>query len=205
MDVLTLAGFAAALALSTASPGPTITTLVARVIARGRNGALPFCAGLILGDVIWLVAAVFGLSLLAEAAQPVLAVLKWAGVAFLLWLAWKAWTAPVVLPGQGAASPLRGEGARLAATGITLTLGNPKTMLFYTAITPALLDVGRVDAAGLGALAVVLVVVYAGVLAAYVAAALRARHLLRSTRAVRAVNRTAGVAMAGAAAAVATR
>ncbi len=203
MDVLTLAGFAAALALSTASPGPTIAALVARVLARGRAGAVAFCGGLILGDLVWLAAAVFGLALLAEAAQPVLAVLKWAGVAFLLWLAWKAWTAPAVLPQD--MPPPRGEGARLAVTGVTLTLGNPKTMLFYTAITPALVDVGQVDLGAFLALGAVLVVVYAAVLLAYVVAALRARHLLRSTRAVRAVNRAAGAAMAGAAAAVATR
>lgn len=203
MDALTLAAFAGALALSTASPGPTITTLVARVLARGRPGAAAFCLGLVVGDLLWLAAAVFGLALLAEAAQPVLAVLKWAGVGFLLWLAWKAWTAPAVLPQD--MPPPRGDGARLALTGITLTLGNPKTMLFYTAITPALMDVGQVTMAGFLALGTVLVLVYAAVLAAYVAAALRARHLLRSTRAVRAVNRAAGAAMAGAAAAVATR
>jgi len=203
MDALTLVAFAATLALSTASPGPTITTLVARVLARGRAGAGAFCLGLVLGDLVWLGAAVFGLSLLAEAAQPVLAVLKWAGVAFLLWLAFKAFTAPAALPAE--AAPPRGEGARLAFAGIALTLGNPKTMLFYTAITPALVDVGAVGARDLLALSAVLVVVYAAVLAAYVLAALKARHLLRSTRAVRRVNQAAGVAMTGAAVAVATR
>lgn len=203
MDPLALAGFAAALALSTASPGPTIAALVARVLARGRHGAAAFCAGLILGDLIWLAAAVFGLALLAEAAQPVLAALKWAGVVFLLWLAWKAWTAPPVLPSDTPAPP--GAGGRLALAGTTLTLGNPKTMLFYTAITPALLDLGAAGAAEFAALGLVLALVYAAVLAAYVAMALRARHLLRSTRAIRAANRGAGAAMAGAAAAVATR
>lgn len=203
MDALTLLAFGAALALSTASPGPTITTLVARVLARGRPGAAAFCIGLILGDLVWLAAAVFGLSLVAEAAQPALAVLKWAGVGFLLWLAWKAWNAPAALPAEMPAPA--GEGARLALTGIALTLGNPKTMLFYTAITPAVLDLGRVDLPGFAALAAVLVVVYAAVLAGYVVTALKARHLLRSTRAVRRVNQAAGLAMAGAAATVATR
>jgi threonine/homoserine/homoserine lactone efflux protein len=124
-------------------------------------------------------------------------------VAFLLWLAWKAWTAPAAMPTD--AAPPRGEGTRLAFTGVALTLGNPKTMLFYTAITPALLDVGAVDLAGFAELAAVLVVVYAAVLAGYVVVALRARHLLRSARAVRRVNQAAGMAMAGAAVAVASR
>jgi threonine/homoserine/homoserine lactone efflux protein len=204
MDPLTLAGFAAALALSAASPGPTIATLVARVLARGRHGVATFCAGLVLGDLLWLGAAVFGLSLLAATAQPALAALKWAGVAYLLWLAWRAWTAPATLPAD-APPPPRGEGPRLALAGLTLTLGNPKTMLFYTAITPALIDVGRIDLGAFAALGLVLAAVYGAVLAAYVAAALRARHLVRSSRAARAVNRASGVAMAGAAVAVAAR
>ncbi|MBX9698482.1 MAG: LysE family translocator [Acetobacteraceae bacterium] len=204
MDALTLAGFAGALALATASPGPAITALVARVLARGAPGIAAFCAGLILGDLIWLGIAVFGLALIAEAAQPLLVALKWGGVGFLLFLAWKAWTAPAAaLPTD--APPPPGEGARLFLTALLLTLGNPKVVLFYTSVTPALIDVERVGAGDFALLGLVLVAVFAAVQAGYVWAALRARHLLRSPRAMRAVNRGAGVAMAGAAVAVATR
>ena len=203
MDPITLAAFAIALALSTASPGPTIAALLARVIGRGTAGAGAFCAGLIVGDAVWLAAAILGLSLLAEAAQPVFAVLKWLGVAYLLWLAWQLWTAPAAAPGEVA--PPSGEGWRLAGTGLLITLGNPKTMLFYTALTPTLIDLRAVTAADFGTLLAVLVVVYGAVLGCYVVVAARARRLFRSARAVRRMNQACGAAMAGAATAIATR
>lgn len=204
MDPLPLLAFSLAAALSMATPGPTITTLIARVIARGPAGILPFCAGLVVGDVIWLGAAVFGLSLLAQAAQPAFAVLKSAGVGYLLFLAWRLWTAPCVPPDAHAKLP-DGAGWRAFAGAVLLNLGNPKVMVFYTALAPAVIDLKHVTAGGFAALAGVLVAVFSGVLAGYVVLAARARRLVRDARAVRRVHRASGVAMAGAAVAVATR
>ncbi len=203
MNHLALAAFALALALSTASPGPTIATLLARVIGRGTVGVGAFCVGLVIGDAIWLAGAMLGLALLAETAQPVFAALKWVGVAYLLFFAWQFWTAPAEAARDVA--PPAGEGPRLAIAGIVLTLGNPKTMLFYTALTPAILDLTHATAADFGRLILVLVIVYGAVLATYVALAARARRLFRSAGAVKRMNRTCGVAMAGAATAIATR
>ncbi|MGG5818138.1 LysE family translocator [Falsiroseomonas sp. HW251] len=203
MEILALLGFALALAVSTASPGPTIASLLSRVVGGGPRGIGWFCLGLLVGDAIWLAAAVFGLALLAEAAQPLFLVLKWLGVAYLAWLAWRLWTAPAEAPGD--APPPSGEGGRLVAAGIVLTLGNPKTMLFYTALTPTLLDVRAVGLADLAVLLATLAVVYGAVLAAYVALAVRARRLFRSRRAVRRINQACGAAMAGAAVTIAAR
>lgn len=203
MDPLALLAFALAMGLSMAAPGPTIAALLARVIARGTPGILPFCAGLVVGDVLWLGAAVFGLSVLAQTAQPVFAALKWAGVAYLLFLAWKLWTAPAAAP-EDAPLP-QGEGWRAFGGAVLLNLGNPKVMVFYTALAPAVIDMAHVTLLGFAELALVLVVVFSGVLAAYVLLASRARRLVRDARAVRRVQRASGVAMGGAAIAVATR
>jgi threonine/homoserine/homoserine lactone efflux protein len=203
MDPFSFLAFAFALALSTASPGPTIAALLARVIGRGTRGIGAFCAGLLLGDAIWLGAAVLGLAALAETAQPLFAVLKWAGIAYLMFLAWRLFTAPAVPPGE--AAPPTGDGLGLAMAGLTITLGNPKTMLFYTAVTPAVLDLGAVGWGDLGLLLGVLGVVYGAVLATYVVLAARARRLFASARAVKRMNQACGAAMAGAAASIATR
>lgn len=205
MNALSLFAFALVMALSMATPGPTITALLARVIARGTPGIVPFCAGLVVGDVIWLTAAVLGLSLLAQTAQPIFAVLKWFGVAYLIYLAVKLWTAPAMAPAEALPLVARGDGLRSFLGAVLLNLGNPKVMVFYTAITPAVLDVSSVAPASFALLAGVLVAVFSGVLATYVLLAARARRLLRSARAVRRVNQACGVSMAGAAVAVAAR
>src|SRR5882757_10153113 len=132
MEMSTLVIYAATLAVACAVPGPTTAALVARVLGRGTQGALAFCGGLLFGDFVWLSATALGLAMLAATLQPVFIGIKYAGAAYLLYLAWKLWTAPAKGPDD--AQPVRGEGVRLFLTGLSVCLGNPKTALFYLAL-----------------------------------------------------------------------
>lgn len=196
--------FAIAIGLATASPGPTIAALLARVLGQGSRGMPAFCVGLIVGDMVWFAAAVFGLAMIAQTAQPVFAAAKYAGAVYLLWLAYKMWTAPAELSDSTHGAP-RGEGLRLFAGGLALALGNPKTMVFYVALAPALVDLTDLRTADFVLFEGVLVVIYGSVLSAYLLAASRARRFVKDSRVVRRVNRASGTVMAGAAALVATR
>jgi threonine/homoserine/homoserine lactone efflux protein len=202
MDLPALLIFASVFGVAAAAPGPTLATLVARVLGAGTRGILPFCVGLVTSDLLWLAAAVFGLAVVATLFQPVFVALKYLGACYLLYLAWKLWTAAAAAQ---EAKPVRGEGLRLFLGAIAVGSGNPKTMLFYLALLPTVIPVGRVPPAGFAALAAVVVVVYAAILVAYVFAAERARRALRNTRVVRYVQRATGAVMAGAAAAIASR
>jgi threonine/homoserine/homoserine lactone efflux protein len=204
MTFETLLIFAGALFVAAASPGPGIAALVARVLGRGTAGAVAFTIGLSIGDVVWLGVAVAGLSALAQAFQGVFLVLKYAGAAYLLFLAWKLWTAPAIRP-EAAASHRPDPSWRLFLAGLAVTLGNPKVMVFYLALVPNLIDVAAISFLGFAELAAVLLGVLALVFGFYILLAARARRFLTSPRAVRAVNRTTGAVIAGAAVAVATR
>ena len=198
----TLTAFAIVFAFAAASPGPAVAAVLARVIAKGSSGMVFFVLGLMLGDLIWLSAAVFGLAALAALFQPLFLVLKYLGAAYLLFLAWKLWHAPAI---AASAEPVRGQGVRLFGGGLLLAMGNPKTMLFYLALLPTLIDLPSLNAVGFAELAAVVAVVFVAVFTAYVVLAVQARRVFTSPRAIRLVNRTSGVAMAGAAAAVAVR
>jgi threonine/homoserine/homoserine lactone efflux protein len=203
MDHAGLVVFALALFVAAASPGPAITALVARVLVRGTSGALAFMAGLAIGDVVWLTSAILGLAFIARTFAVAFLVLKYAGAAYLLYLAWRMWNAPAHAPAGGA--PRAEEPLRLFAAGLSLTLGNPKTMVFYLALLPNLIDlpaIGPLDYVELVAVTLVILTVVDG---GYVVMAARVRRLFASGRALRAVNRGAAALMAGAAAAVATR
>ena len=89
--------------------------------------------------------------------------------------------------------------------GLTVTLGNPKTMIFYLALTPTLVDLRTITIADYGILAVCTIVVLLVVLVPYLALAAKARWFLQTPRALKALNCTAAAFMAGAAAAVAAR
>jgi threonine/homoserine/homoserine lactone efflux protein len=203
MDLTALVIFASTLLVAAASPGPAITALVARVIGRGVAGAPAFAAGLVLGDLIWLAVATLGLAVVAQTFHEIFLIIKYAGAAYLIYLAYRMWTAKVEALDLAAEN---GEGGlRLLLAGLALTLGNPKVVAFYLALLPNLIDLARVGFAGYLELAGVSVVVLAAVFAAYIAAAARARALFRSPRAMRLFNRAGGAMMAGAAVAVATK
>lgn len=204
MDLASLLVFALAYLMATASPGPGVAAVVARVLARGTRGAPAFIAGFVAGDLVWFAIAATGLSALAQGFALAFTALKWLGVAYLLWLAWQLWTAPATPP-DAAAAPAAEGGWRLFGAGLLLTLGNPKVILFFVALLPTVIDLGGAGPLALTELAVMIAVILSAVLGAYALAAARARRLLTTPRAVRAVNRGAGVAMAGAAAAIAAR
>lgn len=203
MDVASIIFFAAVVGVAMATPGPTMVALVARVLASGRRGNVGFGVGLIVGDVVWLAAAVFGVAAIAALLHEVMVVLKWAGAAYLVYLAWRLWTAPVAMP-DAAARPVS-RFWREVAGGLTLAVSNPKTMMFYLALLPNLIDIGTIDTVTFAELVVVMSVVYSAVLAGYILCADRARRWFVSRAAMRLVNRGCAALMAGAAAAVASR
>ena len=202
MEQVAFLTFAVVLLVAVISPGPAIAALVARIMARGTGGIAAFCAGLVVGDLIWLSCAMFGLAALAALFQPLFQIVKYAGAAYLLFLAWKLWRdsgAPLQ------AEPVRGQGLQLFGAALLLSLGNPKIMLFYLALMPTVIDLTRLTMLDMAELAAIVAVVVSIVLTGYVILAAQARRMFTSPRALQTVNRTAGVAMVGAAAAIVTR
>ncbi len=203
MDLSTLLIFAGALFVAAGSPGPSIAALVARVISKGWRDVLPFLAAMWIGEGIWLTMAVFGLAFIAQTFHLAFVVLKWAGVGYLLWLAWKMWRAPVAI--REGEMPRAEAPLRLFAAGMAVTLGNPKIMMFYMALLPSLVDLGSITVLGWAELLVTMAVVLIAIDLAWAAAAVQARRVLKSERAMRTANRVSAATMAGAAAAIAAR
>ena len=204
MTLASLMVFAAALFVAAASPGPGIAAIVARVLGRGMSGAFAFTAGIALCDIVWLTVAVMGLAALAEVFHGVFVAVKYAGAAYLLYMAWKMWSAPAVARDLAEAPPREHPG-KLFLAGLSVTMGNPKVMVFYLALLPNIIDLRGLTALGYAELVGVTASVLAVVFAGYILLAARARSLFTSARAVRNMNRGTGIVMAGAAAMIATR
>jgi threonine/homoserine/homoserine lactone efflux protein len=204
MDLAGLLLFSSALFIAAASPGPGIAAIVARVLGRGPKEAVAFSIGVALGDVVWLTFAILGLAALAQAFHEVFLVIKYAGAAYLLYIAYTIWTAPAVAkdvkPEAGTEHP-----TKLLLGGLALTLGNPKTVVFYLALLPTILDLTRITVLGYAELVVATLSVVGVVFASYIVLAARARQLFTTPKAIRILNRTTGALLVGAAAAVASR
>ena len=202
MTYASLVLFAAVYFAAVATPGPGLAALVARVIAYGLVGVAPFIAGYVVGDMIWFVVAGTGLAALANVFAGAFMAVKYAGAAYLLYLAWRTVTAPAA---RGEAPPPASRGFRAFLGSLSLTLGNPKVMVFFLSIMPLVVDVKSLTPIRLLELMTICIPVIASTLTAYALAANRARAFFRSTKAMRIVHRAAGGVMAGVAVAVATR
>jgi threonine/homoserine/homoserine lactone efflux protein len=134
-QLMTLTGFlaySAALAVAVAVPGPGIVAMVARGLGSGFRAALPFTLGIALGDLVYLTAAVLGLAFIAQSFGMVFLTLKYAGAAYLIYLAYKFWTSGA---GFDRVEARRAEGPLASfLSGLMVTLGNPKVMVFYLAL-----------------------------------------------------------------------
>jgi threonine/homoserine/homoserine lactone efflux protein len=196
--------FSLVYALAVASPGPGVAAVVARALGRGVSGSAAFIAGFIAGDLIWFTLAAAGLAMLAHTAHALFAAVRYLGAAYLLYLAWRLWTAPAQR--LDAQQPRRPERPlQLFLGSLALTLGNPKTMVFFLAVLPTVVELRRLTVAGFVAVALVIACVLPAVLGAYTVFAARARARLSRPATVRWVQRGTGAVMAGAAIAVAAR
>lgn len=204
MDLSALVIFALALLIAAGSPGPSLAALVARVLARGWREVLPFVAAMWLGELVWLTCAVAGLTAIAETFHWAFLILKYLGVAYLLYLAWQMWRAPVAVD-AGPIASRSGGSSGLFLSGLAVTLGNPKIMVFYLALLPTIIDIEGIAGADWLSLAIVALMVLVVVDVTYIALATRVRTLLRSPIALRFTNRLSAAVMGGAAAAIAAR
>lgn len=201
MDLLTLATFAGAYAISVAIPGPGIAAVVARALGGGFSAALPMVLGIMVGDLIYLVVAVFGLAAIATYFSAVFVVIRYAGAAYLLYLAYKFWTAKPESTQVGAGR--RDSFGRTFLAGVSVTLGNPKAIVFYLALLPTVVPLDRMNALAFGELTAIVIVVLLAIGCAYAFLASKARDFFRSPKALGRLNKTAGAMMAAAAAGVA--
>lgn len=205
MSFYGLLTFCAVYALAVATPGPGIAAIVARSLAHGFRGAPAFVAGFIVGDLVWFTVAATGLAAIAKSAAVVFVAIKWAGVAYLLYLAWRLWTAPAERVAVPADEDGRQHGWRAFVASFMLTLGNPKAILFFLALLPTVIDLASMNALRFVEISLAIVIVLPAVLFSYVFLAARAREMFTTPKAVRRLNRSSGAAMAGAAAVIAAR
>lgn len=190
-----IVSYIAALGLAAAIPGPGMTALVARSVSAGAIAGFAMLTGLILGDLIYLSLSVFGLALVAHSWSALFTLINWAAALYLSWLAWQFWRYnPQAV--DIAQKATKKDLASAWLSGLTITLGNPKTIAFYLAILPLVMSL---DSISLPIWGMVLVPLTALILltvgAVFILAALRIRHFLTSAAAQRILFRSAGLIM----------
>ena len=203
MTVQSALAFAGAFFILVLVPGPAIATIISRTLSSGKLTGFALTTGFILGEFVFLSVAAVGLSQIATTLGPMFQMVKYIGAAYLAYLAYKCFTVPArALDVQAvkAASPVKEIGS-----GLLLTLGNPKPILFYSALLPTFFDVTHLHPTDLLTLGLIIICVSYLVNGGYILLADRARQVFRSTSAVKKLNQATGTVLLGSSLAIATR
>ncbi|MBI1217239.1 MAG: LysE family translocator [Rhodobacteraceae bacterium] len=186
-----LALYAGALLILWVTPGPVFVAIAARSMTGGFASAWPLALGVTIGDVVWPLVAIFGLTAVVGDHAHLLGILRWVAAAVF------------AMMGAGlvahAGRPISADGrltrpGRWAgfSAGVAAILGNPKAILFYMGVLPGFFDLARVtlpDIVVIIALSTTIPLI-GNLLAAATVARVRAR--LTSPAVLRRVNLTAG-------------
>ena len=199
-----LVGFIVILAAAAAIPGPDVAAIIGSGLSGGLPAAFRLVFGLILGHAVWMTAAVTGLAALAQALGAAFIVIKLGAVAYLLYLAWKLWTAPVA-DGLQADAPASGPRQAGILTGLLVSLSNPKALVFFSAVVPSILPLEHLTLGDFALLILASSLTFIVVFGAWAVLAAKARAVLGKAANRLAINRGSAVLIAGSAVAVATR
>ena len=173
-------------------PGPVWVALTARALSGGFAAAWPLAVGVTLGDMLWPLCAIFGLSWVLSIYGDFLVVLRWVAAAVFLFMGVMLIRKPAAALSADSRLTKPGLWAGFAV-GVAAVIGNPKAILFYMGVLPGFFDLSRVNGWDIAAiLAISALVPMLGnlCLALFLD---RARRLLQSPQALRRVNVGSGV------------
>ena len=188
----TLLLYAGGMAALWVVPGPVWVALTARALSGGMAAAWPLAVGVALGDLVWPLAAILGLSWITSVYGDILSVLRWVAAAVFIVMGWLLIRKPAT--DLSADSRLTRPGVWAGFTvGVAAVIGNPKAILFYMGALPGFFDLGSLqplDIAAIIAVSAFVPMVGNLGLALFLD---RARRLLASPAAVRRLNVGSGV------------
>ena len=174
-------------------PGPAVFAVIARTFSSGFSRGLMMIIGITLGDFIFILLALFGLSIISEIMGTTFLIIKYASAAYLIWLGVNLIKSKAT-PEDIKASKESSLAINLA-TGLMINLGNPKAIVFYIGLFPAFIDVNKVVALDVLAIMGVATLAFGSVNICYALLALRAKKMLKSPNASSLINKTAGTIM----------
>lgn len=188
--------YAAALFILFLTPGPVWVALIARAMSGGFHAAWPLAFGVVVGDVLWPLIAILGVTWIVSVFADFMTALRWVACVTFLVMGWlvirhrnrtiatdSRLTRPGMWPGFLA--------------GLVVILGNPKAILFYMGVLPGFFDLDKLtwsDIAIICVLSMIVPLVGNLILSVFVD---RARRLIRSQSAVARMNLAAGVLLIG--------
>ena len=204
MSIVSLVGLTAAIIVLAASPGPGVISTVALALSSGVRSALLLIAGMVVGDSIYLLFAIFGMTIVANVTGQMFMLVKIAGGVYLIIHGLRIWlSAPA--DGVDIRERKAGSDSGYMLNGLLISLANPKVILFYCGFLPTFIDLGDMVPMDIAIVVGIITVVSFIVLGAYAMLASSSRRLFTNRTARRRLDQAAGGVMVAVGVAIAVR
>lgn len=193
MSLISIFAFAGAIFLLAITPGPGVFATISRALASGFSNAAFVVFGIVLGDIIFLLLAIFGLSAIASILGEFFILVKYLGGIYLLFLGYKILTSKEKDTNVKAVQELSWK--KNFIVGLLITLSNPKVILFYLGFLPTFVNLHTLNRLDTLIISLIVTFVLGGVMLFYAYSASGARNLFKSNSAKRKINIVAGSVM----------
>jgi threonine/homoserine/homoserine lactone efflux protein len=189
--------YAGALFLLFATPGPVWVALIARSLSGGFHSAWPLALGVLFGDVIWPLVAIFGLSYLVSIYADFMSVFKIIGVIMFTLMGLQLVRKPVAALSANENKLTRpGKWVGFVA-GLLVIFSNPKAVLFYMGVLPSFFDFRIITGWDIVAICLISLMVPLSGNLTLATMVDRMRVFLASPEAMRKLNLVSGIALIG--------
>jgi threonine/homoserine/homoserine lactone efflux protein len=198
MNIIELISLFGIMVVLAALPSTSVALVVTRAASLGVANGIAVAAGIVLGDLVFIMLAILGLSIVAETMGSLFMVIKYLGAIYLLWLGFSLFTAKSAT--TITAYKAREKGSLIASflAGLFLTLGDIKAIYFYVSLFPVFIELSALQATDIMFIVFVTVASVGGVKILYALSATKVASLARSLKFENAARKTAGGFMVGA-------
>lgn len=179
------------------TPGPGVFAILSKAMVHGAKSCVFLAFGMTISDILYLIAACFGLATIATHFSGVFSAIRIAGALYLFYLGWKMWTAPVSI-NTADQSKTKKNSIMSFIQGFLISASNPKVILFYIAFLPTFMDLTVLTGRDIVLVSVLTLVALMIGLMCIAGFASKARLLFQSEKATLRLNRSAGSIMIGA-------
>ena len=193
MNAATMAVLFGTMLVLALTPGVSVMTVSARSAAYGFSHGASASLGIVVGDIVFVVTALFGLSVLADILGGQFALVKYVGGVCLMALGIALWRSKPPVEGRDTGSGSSLKSSFLA--GLLVTLGDQKAVVFYLGLFPAFVNLQAVTAIDAGIIVLITVVAVGGAKLAYAYAAHKAGLLFGPSTIYKVANRIAGTVL----------
>lgn len=195
IEIISLFGIMFVLA---AIPSTSVALVVTRSATLGVRNGIAVTAGIVLGDLVFIMLAILGLSIIAETMGTLFMVIKYLGALYLLWFGFSLLTTQTKTAISVNKATEKGSLIASFLAGFFLTLGDVKAIIFYVSLFPTFIDLAELQTAEILMIMFITVASVGSVKFLYALSAVKVANFARELKFESVARKTAGGLMVGA-------